>query len=248
MAPSQETRDGRRHPSAAGFHHRQIEQISQPKPRGDTARNEQGVARQLNDAISRLDARLSQISNPAARQAQRQDKQRQNEMSSAPASPGLSSLAAAEPGLARFRDRRNRARQSELDAPSQAASAAATAAQRAADRAGQWHPPWLRRQRRQHPGTGFFHPRAASTQDHEPDRGVAASRRIEQSIAGSAANSPRFVTPSPRQCRAGRSNRSRVKSVRWPAASTTTSRAAPTKRHWPGSSARSAKSAKCCAR
>ena len=80
MAPSQETRD------VADIHQRldsitrQIEQISQPKPRGDTARNEQGVARQLNDAISRLDARLSQISNPAARQAQRQDKQRQNEM------------------------------------------------------------------------------------------------------------------------------------------------------------------------
>ena len=32
-------------------------------PRKDGAR-EQGVARQLNDAISRLDARLSQISNP----------------------------------------------------------------------------------------------------------------------------------------------------------------------------------------
>lgn len=39
---------------------RQVEHISQPpgKPQGDTA-----VARQLNDAISRLDARLSQISN-----------------------------------------------------------------------------------------------------------------------------------------------------------------------------------------
>ena len=46
----------------------QIEQISQPRPRSDVSR-EQGVARQLNDAISRLDARLSQISNPqAARQ------------------------------------------------------------------------------------------------------------------------------------------------------------------------------------
>jgi localization factor PodJL len=55
----------------------QIEQISQPRPRSDVSR-EQGVARQLNDAISRLDARLSQISNPqAARQAQERQQERQ---------------------------------------------------------------------------------------------------------------------------------------------------------------------------
>src|SRR3954447_8468010 len=59
---------------------RQIEQISKPAPRGDAPRNEPGVAKQLNDAISRLDARLSQISNPAAaKQAQHQDTQRQAE-------------------------------------------------------------------------------------------------------------------------------------------------------------------------
>jgi localization factor PodJL len=81
--PAQETRD------VADIHQRldsitrQIEQISQPRPRndaprGDAMRGEQGVARQLNDAISRLDARLSQISNPApVKQAQLQDKQRQ---------------------------------------------------------------------------------------------------------------------------------------------------------------------------
>jgi localization factor PodJL len=58
---------------------RQIEQISKPAPRNDVARNEPGVAKQLNDAISRLDARLSQLSDPApARQAQRQDSQRQD--------------------------------------------------------------------------------------------------------------------------------------------------------------------------
>src|SRR4051794_666578 len=62
---------------------RQIEQISKPAPRSDLARNEPGVAKQLNDAISRLDARLSQISNPvpakqAQRQDQRQDTQRQD--------------------------------------------------------------------------------------------------------------------------------------------------------------------------
>ncbi|MGA7997346.1 MAG: hypothetical protein WCA28_20925, partial [Bradyrhizobium sp.] len=68
---------------------RQIERISQPRPRTDAPRNdaaprsEQGVAKQLNDAISRLDARLAQISAPQApRQAQQaqQDKQRQAEM------------------------------------------------------------------------------------------------------------------------------------------------------------------------
>jgi localization factor PodJL len=54
---------------------RQIEQMSRPTPRNEAGR-EQGVARQLNDAISRLDARLSQISNP---QVQRQAQERQQE-------------------------------------------------------------------------------------------------------------------------------------------------------------------------
>jgi len=58
---------------------RQIERISQPMPRNDAVR-EQGVARQLNDAISRLDARLSQISNP---QAQRQNQNRQQRQAEA---------------------------------------------------------------------------------------------------------------------------------------------------------------------
>jgi localization factor PodJL len=56
---------------------RQIEQIARPLPRSDTAR-EQGVARQLNDAITRLDARLSQISTPQSSRPL-QDKQRQAE-------------------------------------------------------------------------------------------------------------------------------------------------------------------------
>jgi localization factor PodJL len=79
--PSKETQD------VADIHQRldsitrQIEQISQPPQRNDASRNEPGVARQLNDAISRLDARLAQISNPApARPAQMQDRQRQAEM------------------------------------------------------------------------------------------------------------------------------------------------------------------------
>ena len=45
---------------------RQIDQISKPSPRTDAPRGEPTVARQLNDAISRLDARLSQISNGGA--------------------------------------------------------------------------------------------------------------------------------------------------------------------------------------
>ncbi|MBU6461307.1 MAG: SEL1-like repeat protein [Bradyrhizobium sp.] len=83
QAPLQQTRD------VADIHQRldsitrQIEQISRPASRNDShhgATNEPGVARQLNDAISRLDARLAQISNPAARNAELQDKQRQSEM------------------------------------------------------------------------------------------------------------------------------------------------------------------------
>lgn len=73
--PSQESRE------VADIHQRldaitqQIERISKPAPRQDASRQdasrEQGVARQLNDAISRLDARLSQISRPQQPQAPR---------------------------------------------------------------------------------------------------------------------------------------------------------------------------------
>lgn len=83
-APSQESRE------VADIHQRldaitqQIERISKPAQRRDTSRQdssrpdpsrpdvarEQGVARQLNDAISRLDARLSQISRPQQPQPQ----------------------------------------------------------------------------------------------------------------------------------------------------------------------------------
>ena len=121
--PSQESRD------VADIHQRldsitrQIEQISKPAPRSEApraeaARAEPAVARQLNDAISRLDARLSQISNPApVRQAQMQDKQRQAEMveraaaqvyrPSPPLSPASMDFAVAEIA----------ARQNELDGP-----------------------------------------------------------------------------------------------------------------------------------
>jgi len=96
VLPAQETHD------VADIHQRldsitrQIERISRPAPssdvprsdmlrndplRSDAARGDSGVARQLNDAISRLDARLSQISNAApAKQTQFQDRQRQVDM------------------------------------------------------------------------------------------------------------------------------------------------------------------------
>lgn len=79
QGPSQESRE------VADIHQRldaitqQIERISKPAPRQDGSRQdasrpdvsrEQGVARQLNDAISRLDARLSQISRPQPQQPQ----------------------------------------------------------------------------------------------------------------------------------------------------------------------------------
>src|SRR3979411_1445170 len=56
-APSRETRE------VADIHQRldsitrQIERISRPAPRNDAPRGEQGVARQINEAISRLDGR-----------------------------------------------------------------------------------------------------------------------------------------------------------------------------------------------
>src|ERR1700733_6970827 len=114
--PAQQSRD------VADIHQRldaitsQIEQISQARPRNDAPRSEPPVARQLNDAIARLDARLSQISNPApARQRQVQEDQRQAEMveraatqvhrPSPPLNPGSFDSAIAEIS----------ARQSELD-------------------------------------------------------------------------------------------------------------------------------------
>src|SRR5258705_9076399 len=120
--PSQESRD------VADIHQRldsitrQIEQISRPMPRndaprGEPSRGEPTVARQLNDAISRLDARLSQISNPAPRSTSMQDRQRPAELVERAAaqvyrpSPPLSpvSFDAAIAEIA--------ARQNELDSP-----------------------------------------------------------------------------------------------------------------------------------
>ncbi|MEY9181413.1 localization factor PodJL [Bradyrhizobium sp. USDA 326] len=127
QGPSQESRE------VADIHQRldaitqQIERISKPAPRQDSSRSdvsrEQGVARQLNDAISRLDARLSQISRPqrqpqqpqAPRPAPADTRQRQADAverataqvyrSSPPLSPASFDVAVAE----------ITARQSELD-------------------------------------------------------------------------------------------------------------------------------------
>jgi localization factor PodJL len=95
---------------------RQIEQISKPAPRNDVARNEPGVAKQLNDAISRLDARLSQLSDPApARQAQRQDTQRQTEKVERAAAQVYRPSPPLNPGTLDFAIAEIAARQSELD-------------------------------------------------------------------------------------------------------------------------------------
>ena len=102
---------------------RQIEQISRPAPRGeasrgDAARAEPAVARQLNDAISRLDARLSQISNPApARQAQMQDRQRQAEVVERAAAQVYRPSPPLSPASLNFAVAEIAARQNELDGP-----------------------------------------------------------------------------------------------------------------------------------
>ena len=120
--PAQESRD------VADIHQRldsitrQIEQISKPAPRseaprGEAARAEPAVARQLNDAISRLDARLSQISNPVtARQAQ-QDKQRQAEMVERAAAQVYRPSPPLSPASMDFAIAEIAARQNELDGP-----------------------------------------------------------------------------------------------------------------------------------
>ena len=120
VMPSQETRD------VADIHQRldsitrQIEQISRPAPRSDTppepVRSEPGVARQLNDAISRLDARLSQISNTAPAKGL-QDRQRQTEMVERAAAQVYRPSPPISPASFDFAIAEIAARQSELDHP-----------------------------------------------------------------------------------------------------------------------------------
>jgi localization factor PodJL len=126
--PSRESRD------VADIHQRldsitrQIEQISRPAPRGDAPRGdtsrgeaprgEPTVARQLNDAISRLDARLSQISNPApTRQAQMHEKQRQTELVERAAAQVYRPAPPLSPASMDFAIAEIAARQNELDSP-----------------------------------------------------------------------------------------------------------------------------------
>jgi localization factor PodJL len=126
MPQSQETRD------VADIHQRldsitrQIEAISKPAPRNDAPRSEApraeaprsqpGVARQLNDAISRLDARLSQISSPApTRQSQSRDSRRQADLVERAAAQVYRSSPPLNPGSLDFAIAEIAARQSELD-------------------------------------------------------------------------------------------------------------------------------------
>jgi localization factor PodJL len=122
--PSRESRD------VADIHQRldsitrQIEQISRPAPRGgdvsraEAARGEPTVARQLNEAISRLDARLSQISNPAPiRQAQMHEKQRQTDQVERAAAQVYRPSPPLSPASLDFAVAEITARQNELDAP-----------------------------------------------------------------------------------------------------------------------------------
>ena len=172
----------RRHSPAAGFDH--------PADRADFAARaaqrraarrsrraaEPAVARQLNDAISRLDARLSQISNPApARQAQMQDKQRQTDMVERAAAQVYRPSPPLSPASLDFAIAEIAARQNELDGPPprQMPPIARTPRRwrrsrrspcRPADAAGRAGRP------------GFFVAGTASAQDHEPDRGAAAPR------------------------------------------------------------------------
>ena len=80
--------------------------------------SEPTVARQLNDAISRLDARLSQISNPApTRQAQMQEKQRQADMVERAAAQVYRPSPPLSPASIDFAIAEIAARQNELDGP-----------------------------------------------------------------------------------------------------------------------------------
>jgi len=120
----------RQMPDVADIHQRldsitrQIEQISRPAPprgdisRGEAARSEPTVARQLNEAISRLDARLSQISNPApTRQAQIQEKQRQSDLVERAAAQVYRPSPPLSPASMDFAIAEIAARQNELDGP-----------------------------------------------------------------------------------------------------------------------------------
>src|SRR6187402_1075291 len=177
QAPSQESRE------VADIHQRldaitqQIERISKPAPRQDGSRQdgsrqdasrpdvsrEQGVARQLNDAISRLDARLSQISRPQQSLPQQpqaprpapppaETRQRQSDAVERAAAPVYRNSPPLSPASFDVAVAEITARQSELDgfaprqmppraAPSIAPNAAPTSAHMAAPFAPPMAPP-----------------------------------------------------------------------------------------------------------
>lgn len=89
---------------------RQIELFSKPAPR-----SEPGVARQLNDAISRLDARLSQISEPIHRQHQMPPQQPRIDMVERAANQVYSASPPIDPFSLDFAIAEIAARQGELD-------------------------------------------------------------------------------------------------------------------------------------
>ncbi|MBS0528936.1 MAG: hypothetical protein JSS22_06060, partial [Proteobacteria bacterium] len=90
---------------------RQIDQLSSPAKRGEPA-----VARQLNDAISRLDARLARISTPAeTSSAPEQDLHRRADMVERAAAQVYSSSPPLNPASLEFAIAEITARQNELD-------------------------------------------------------------------------------------------------------------------------------------
>ena len=200
--------------------------------RNDAARGEPAVARQLNDAISRLDARLSQISNPRRRDQAR--------LRTSSARPTWSSAPPPRSIVPRRRSARHRSisrSQKSLRARTNSITPRHGRYRRAARRRS--HPPcaWRRAGRA---GRARIFPRSSAI----CSRSRARSRRCSVPTGSSnrsppsAANWRKFVTPLPRRCRAARSNRSKTKSARCPAASTIPARAASTARRWPASSAR----------
>ncbi len=90
---------------------RQIELFSKSAPRSSVP----GVARQLNDAISRLDARLSQISEPAHRQPQMPPQQPRIDMVERAANQVYSASPPIDPFSLDFAIAEIAARQGELD-------------------------------------------------------------------------------------------------------------------------------------
>ena len=208
------------------------------------------MARQLNDAISRLDARLLQISNPApTRQAQMQDKQRQTEMVERAAAQVYRPSPPLSPASLDFAIAEIAARQNELDGPPPRQMPPRTPADgtRRADAA---IPPPIPQPAMQAAPAG---PDFSSLERHllkitSQIESLQRPDHVEQSIAAfrSELSEIRLAITEAMPRRAIESIE--TKYARCPAASRTPARAAPTPRCWPASSARWAKSTKPCGR